>query len=166
MYVCGVVECVSLWNSLWSGLVSCCRPSSAVVAVALLPEACCHVCMYVWPTGTEILLVVLFWRPDLTLLLWLIGDIVQKVSSVFFRHTTCIQTGYHTYIHIRMRQLLARRVCMYVCMYVCIYVQYGMWLVSGASCAVWISLWNSPFSSRRCFQGRSTIVVCMYGKVR
>ena len=119
MYVCGVVECVSLWNSLWSGLVWCCRPSSAVVAVALLPEACCHVCMYVWPTGTEILLVVLFWRPDLTLLLWLIGDIVQKVSSVFFRHTTCIQTGYHTYIHIRMRQLLARRVCMYVCMYVC-----------------------------------------------
>ena len=151
---------VVLWSVYLSGTACGLVWSRAAVPVRLWSlwrcfqrHAAMYVCMYVWPTGTEILLVVLFWRPDLTLLLWLIGDIVQKVSSVFFRHTTCIQTGYHTYIHIRMRQLLARRVCMYVCMYVCIYVQYGMWLVSGASCAVWISLWNSPFSSRRCFQG-------------
>ena len=72
-------------------------------------------CMYVWPTGTDILIVELFWRPDLTLLQWLIGYIVQKVSSVSLRHTY-IPTGYHTYIHTHTNAPIISAACMYVCM--------------------------------------------------
>ena len=56
---------------VWSGLVLPSQFGCGRRGATLLPEACCHVCMYVCMYGQQVqrsYIVVLFWRPDLTLL--------------------------------------------------------------------------------------------------